>query len=418
MTKNGGTPSSDIAPSLQEIMNVKMEQVDASSPLLPNSSSPDSSFQASVSADSISTSSSVALDNSSFGRSATGNRGKAKGKAPAKLRAPPKNTKTQKTRNTKVKTEAKEPPVNMRYTPDPAAPVPTSAPPGLPHSYLLPSIAPPKRSPVTTAIFETPAISRSRLSEVTTQDYTMYVPPGDTSVPLENSYYQPTFSRSKSQRNAAYLQGPVFRNGWNNHGPSAYTPRSSGRNVSASGTRGDFGTAFVPPGMSGAPPQSLNVAPQAFEYLGAASDWEQYAAPTLHSSSHYHTGPQHANTSFVNQLCKEPCEDQVYMGYEHTFQQEVIDLRHQSFGGVTMSASSSNTTQDTLDNALNPNLAPLKHLTDVLADFKADDGSYTALMAHEWRDNLLSRLLNEDLNPFQAAMGLSLLSKLGFLCGQ
>ncbi|KAJ3508924.1 hypothetical protein NLJ89_g5492 [Agrocybe chaxingu] len=416
VAKNGDTASSDIALSPQEIMNVKMEQVDASSPLLPDSSSPDSSFQASVSADSISTSSSVALESSSLSRSAaSGNRSKAKGKAPAK--APPKNTKTRKTGNTKVKTEAREPPAVMRYNPVPAAPPPTSAPPrGLAHNNLLPRIAPPKRSPVTTAIAEPPATSRSRLSEVTTQHYMMYVPPGDALVPPpENFYYQPTFSRSKSQRNAVYQQGPVFRNGWNNQGPSAYTPRSSG---SDSGAHAHYETTFAPPGISAAPSQSLTVSAPAFDSLGAASDWEQYAAPAPHFLSHYHAGLQHATPSFVNQPYKDPCEGQVYMGDGSTFQQEVIDLRHQSHGGVAMSASSSTTTQDPLEDALNPDLAPLKHLTDVLADFKADDGSYVALMAQEWRDNLLACLLNENLNPFQAAMGLSLLSKLGFLSGQ
>ncbi|KAF8194226.1 hypothetical protein BJ912DRAFT_194064 [Pholiota molesta] len=72
---------------------------------------------------------------------------------------------------------------------------------------------------------------------------------------------------------------------------------------------------------------------------------------------------------------------------------------------------------DAHQDIIDPALAPLKHLTDVLGDFKDEHGTYTRLLAHEERDNLLKCLLDEGLvqnSPFQAAMALSLLSKLGF----
>ncbi|KAF8158070.1 hypothetical protein B0H34DRAFT_707397 [Crassisporium funariophilum] len=65
---------------------------------------------------------------------------------------------------------------------------------------------------------------------------------------------------------------------------------------------------------------------------------------------------------------------------------------------------------------LDPSRAPLKHLTDVLEDFKSQDGKYSGLLDTQEYENLLRCLLDEELamtNPFQAAMGLVLLSKLG-----
>jgi hypothetical protein len=66
--------------------------------------------------------------------------------------------------------------------------------------------------------------------------------------------------------------------------------------------------------------------------------------------------------------------------------------------------------------ALDPSLAPLKHLTDVLGKFRDQDGTYTKLVDLQEREGLLKCLLDEELarrSPFQAAMGLVLLSKLG-----
>lgn len=72
---------------------------------------------------------------------------------------------------------------------------------------------------------------------------------------------------------------------------------------------------------------------------------------------------------------------------------------------------------DAHQDIIDPALAPLKYLTDVLGAFKDEHGTYIRLLAHEERDNLVKCLLDESLlhnSPFQAAMALSLLSKLGF----
>ena len=66
--------------------------------------------------------------------------------------------------------------------------------------------------------------------------------------------------------------------------------------------------------------------------------------------------------------------------------------------------------------ALDPSLAPLKHLTDVLERFREQDGTYTKLVDLQEREGLMKCLLDDELarrSPFQAAMGLVLLSKLG-----
>ena len=66
--------------------------------------------------------------------------------------------------------------------------------------------------------------------------------------------------------------------------------------------------------------------------------------------------------------------------------------------------------------ALDPSLAPLKHLTDILGEFRDQDGTYTKLVDLQEREGLMKCLLDDELarrSPFQAAMGLVLLSKLG-----
>lgn len=66
--------------------------------------------------------------------------------------------------------------------------------------------------------------------------------------------------------------------------------------------------------------------------------------------------------------------------------------------------------------ALDPSLAPLKYLTDVLGRFRDQNGTYTKLVDLQEREELMKCLLDDELarrSPFQAAMGLVLLSKLG-----
>jgi len=70
----------------------------------------------------------------------------------------------------------------------------------------------------------------------------------------------------------------------------------------------------------------------------------------------------------------------------------------------------------THDAILDPYAAPLRHLTDVLDPYRDERGTYTRLMDEQQRPALARHLLDESLlerNPFQAAMGLSLMSKLG-----
>lgn len=70
----------------------------------------------------------------------------------------------------------------------------------------------------------------------------------------------------------------------------------------------------------------------------------------------------------------------------------------------------------TLADVLDPTTAPLKYLTDLLEPFKNEDGVYSGLLDGEKRDSVLNTLLDEELearDPFRAAMGLVMASKLG-----
>lgn len=70
----------------------------------------------------------------------------------------------------------------------------------------------------------------------------------------------------------------------------------------------------------------------------------------------------------------------------------------------------------TLDDVLDPTRAPLKYLTDLLEPFKNENGDYSRLLDGEKRDSVLNTLLDEELeaqDPFRAAMGLVMASKLG-----
>ncbi|EAU85781.1 hypothetical protein CC1G_04998 [Coprinopsis cinerea okayama7 len=67
---------------------------------------------------------------------------------------------------------------------------------------------------------------------------------------------------------------------------------------------------------------------------------------------------------------------------------------------------------------LNPNLAPLKHVTDIVEPFVDEAGGYSSLMdlGSDQRKVVMERLLDEEMgrkDPFKAAMGLVLASKLG-----
>ncbi|KAF5315426.1 hypothetical protein D9619_007284 [Psilocybe cf. subviscida] len=68
---------------------------------------------------------------------------------------------------------------------------------------------------------------------------------------------------------------------------------------------------------------------------------------------------------------------------------------------------------------IDPTKAPLKHLTELLLEFKDENGDYSKLLAVE-EDAKLRKILLDDISvdedPFLAAMALSLLAGLGFNC--
>lgn len=71
---------------------------------------------------------------------------------------------------------------------------------------------------------------------------------------------------------------------------------------------------------------------------------------------------------------------------------------------------------NTYNDVLDPSTAPLKHLVDILQDFKDENGGFSRLLCPEEHPVLIQRLANQDLleqNYFQAAMGHVLLIRLG-----
>lgn len=98
---------------------------------------------------------------------------------------------------------------------------------------------------------------------------------------------------------------------------------------------------------------------------------------------------------------------------------QVIDVHPNTT--VTAGRCSSEFTPNHLE-ALDPSRAPLKHLTGILREYRAEDGTYLSLLGGlqnpARRSKIIGCLSNEELisrDPFVASMGLSLLSRLGVL---
>jgi len=96
-------------------------------------------------------------------------------------------------------------------------------------------------------------------------------------------------------------------------------------------------------------------------------------------------------------------------------------IEAQPHPGTTVEYDPSVVNPDYLE-ALDPLRAPLKHLTGILTEYRDEDGTYLSLLDGlqdpAGRRRIIGHLANEELvshDPFSAAMGLSLLSRLGVL---
>ena len=245
-------------------------------------------------------------------------------------------------------------------------------------------IAPPSRTSCTSAnILACAEPGENQQSDLSTnQSHRIYSPvrlgSGDMiTVKLEAPVSRPSPIVFKSSRAATvYQQGPRFHTHFYNNGPANY------RN-----TRPDLGTF---------PANHISVPTPSFYLPGHMLPVSQ--------------APRQQNIQ--NQA---GIGEHIYSVKPLSMRAEDIDVSAQ-YKLLTSRMESSQPFPTFYNETLDPSLAPLKHLTDVLGKFRDEDGTYTKLVDLQERRELMNCLLDEELarrSPFQAAMGLVLLSKLG-----
>uniref|UniRef100_A0A8H8CLB5 Homeobox domain-containing protein n=1 Tax=Psilocybe cubensis TaxID=181762 RepID=A0A8H8CLB5_PSICU len=237
-------------------------------------------------------------------------------------------------------------------------------------SYLdiLPMLGPPKRSPMATGVNHGgPTRRRSSVSGAK-KSHNIYAPSHAEASPLGGDFHDtvthdsPAQPRApKNQRAAFYQQGPVLRTQFYNNGPSNYMSSPLDENApsvaqSMACPAAVYDYFSVDP-SSPLPSGSIAQMPQAS--LAPAFDWE----------NHIPFQPVEQDTNYM--------QSNYYNAEPHP---------------------------------LDPLHAPVKYLTHILDEFRDEQGMYVV------NEELKARLVGEDVvarDPFQAAMGLSFLSRIG-----
>ena len=216
----------------------------------------------------------------------------------------------------------------------------------------------------------------------TNQSHRIYSLGNVTTVKLEEvPSSQPSPGVFKSSRATVYQQGPRFHTQFYNNGPANY------RN-----TRPNLGT--FPALLS----NHISVPNTSF-YLAEPMPPASHLSRQQNLQNQVGLG-EHKNNYSAKALSRNT---------------EDIDVSAQ-YNLLISRMEASQPFPTFYNEALDPSLAPLKHLTDVLGKFRDEDGTYTKLVDLQKREELMSCLLDDELarrSPFQAAMGLVLLSKLG-----
>ena len=248
-------------------------------------------------------------------------------------------------------------------------------------------ITQPSRAPCTSAnILACAEPGENQQSDLSTnQSHRIYSPvrlgTGDMiTVKLEAPVSQPSPSVFKSSRAATvYQQGPRFNTHFYNNGPANY------RNA-----RPNLGT-----------------------FPALHSDHISVPTPSFYLAGHMLPVSQAPRQQNI--------QNQASLG-EHNYSAKPLSMRTEDidvssqYRLLTSSMEASQPFPTFYNEALDPSLAPLKHLTDVLERFRDEEGTYTKLVDLQERRELMNCLLDDELarrSPFQAAMGLVLLSKLG-----
>ena len=213
---------------------------------------------------------------------------------------------------------------------------------------------------------------------------------------------QPSRSVFKFSRASVYqqLEGPRFHTHFYNNGPANY------RN-----TRPNLGTL---PALRSNHIPVPNPGIYLVEPMLPAShvSWQQNTQSQIGLGKHF---SQPLAPAIVLENRSKPAAMNNYSAKALSMHTEDIDISPQY--NLSISRMKASQTFPTFYNeVLDPSLAPLKYLTDVLERFRGQDGTYTKLADLQEREGLMKCLLDDELarrSPFQAAMGLVLLSKLG-----
>ena len=271
-------------------------------------------------------------------------------------------------------------------------------------------IAPPSRTPRTSAnILACPQPGEDQQSGLSTNQscriHSPFRTADVTTVKLEVPGSQPSPSDFKSSKATVYQQGPRFHTHFYNNGPANY--RYTRPNL---GTLPALRSNHIPVlnprlFLAGPMPPASHVSRQQNiqNQVGLGEHFSQYLAPAIVLESTSKPTPL-ADAAMNNHSAKAL-----------SMHIEDVDISAQ-YNLLISRMEASQPFPTFYNEALDPSLAPLKHLTDVLARFQDQDGTYTKLVDLQEREELMKCLLDEELarrSPFQAAMGLVLLSKLG-----
>ncbi|PPQ85185.1 hypothetical protein CVT25_004192 [Psilocybe cyanescens] len=283
---------------------------------------------------------------------------------------------------------------------------------------IFPMPGPPKRSPMTTGNHYRGTNPRNPHSGFSTnKSHTVYARSSVTALAatslhsdvhdpqVENSFAQA--GSSKSQRMAyAYQQGPVLRTQFQNNGPSNYmlTPtRETASSVIQSRPYDTYHaavydyTATIPSNSDALSSSSSVHVPQKpshlvpFPLLAPAFDWENHV-------------PLESTTFFPGVMLPQQNSHQPHFIEQATYTGQDGDYADH---GASFQPGYS---VDSVPHALDPLHAPVKYLSEVLEEFRDEQGMYVV------NEELTARLVGDDVvlrDPFRAAMGLAFLSRIG-----
>jgi hypothetical protein len=281
--------------------------------------------------------------------------------------------------------------------------------PALPFRRIVPSSRTPRTSANVLACPQPGEDQQSGLSTGTNQSYSIYSPLGAgdvATVKLEVPGSQPFPGVFKVSRAAAYQQKPRFHTNFYNNGPANY--RNTRQNL---GTLPALRSNNIP-----VPNPRFYLAEPMLpaSHVSRQQNTQNQVGPGEHFSQSLAPAFVLENTSKLTTLANAAAMNN-YSAKALSMHTEDIDVSAQ-YNLLISRMEASRAFPTFYNEALDPFLAPLKHLTDVLGRFRDQDGTYTKLVDLQEREGLMKCLLDDELarrSPFQAAMGLVLLSKLG-----